>query len=430
METHFNKNLNQPPRGCSKPSKSIYNIPYYNPSASLSNNASYRIIYLPKAGKIDVKAKEAILITSALLLLGFSLFQFYKKWVKHYRDINQGSFTSYYYKYNSGSIMDSPSLTRKDSARVNWKKVGAAISVNARIRAIRTHKQLEEARLNDPLLNDNLKLSSEGKTNASSRRKSASAAKPTKWALVRTIVQHDEEKGTNKNSHQRRRKPDGSFDDIESTGRISQNSTKDPTYTSNKSITSCRDRAMTSNIKPSMNRITLQTSRSRIKSRSLDDNTEDKHFGSYYQPNNGLYNGEIDVFTASNVINKTRTNKKRSSVTITSKSPSNHNGNITLKISSDHENDLDTILTDDRRKSETLSHNSPRTQKTEQDIPDEKCKMHYVQETLTCNSSAERACTVELMEDDSNKDVDKRRRLDAADSWIKLPSVVDASQIV
>ena len=435
MEAHLNGNLNQPPTGCSKQDDGLYNTPYYNPSVALSNNASYRIIYLPKAGKIDVKAKEAILITSALLLLGFSLFQFYKKWVKHYRDINQGSFTSYYYKYNSGSlpVMDSPSLKRKDSARVNWNKLGAAISVNARIRAIKTHRQLEDARLSDPLLAGSLKLSSSGKPNSSFRRKSgpatmksAPANRPTKWGLVRTLVQTDDEKGTNKSVPQRRRNQEGTFDDIDTPSiRISGNSTKDPGYTSNKSIPSCRDRIVTSHVKPLTYRTALQTRRERIKSRSLDDNTEDKHFDRYYQPQNRFNDDESEVFTASNIINKSKGAPKRSSVVNTSNSSSIHNGNITQKVSSCHEDDLDTIVTDYRSKSEVLSHNTPIPN---EDIIDEKCKIHYIEETAI--PSLDRASPVELKEDDSHKDADKRIRLQATDSWIKLPSIMDASQIV
>ena len=70
-------------------------IPFNN-SKSRQND---QILHGEGVTKIDIKVKEVILVSSALLLLAFSLVQFYKKWVKHYRDINQGSFTSYYYHY-------------------------------------------------------------------------------------------------------------------------------------------------------------------------------------------------------------------------------------------------------------------------------------------------------------------------------------------
>ena len=125
-------------------------------------------------------------------MLAFSLVQFYKKWVKHYRDINQGSFTSYYYKYERDSlpVLNSPSLHRSESGKKNWTKLGTAISINARIRAIHARKKLDDANTIDPLIHDNVLSTSFSSSRNNSIRKPI--PRPKKWNLVRTIVQPDD----------------------------------------------------------------------------------------------------------------------------------------------------------------------------------------------------------------------------------------------
>ena len=143
---------------------------------------------------VDIKAKEAILVTLALLLLTFSLVQFYKKWVKHYRDINQGSFNSYYYTVNNQNsipTLSSPGglQSQERDGKKNWNKLGAAITVNARVKALSARQKLEEAKTRDPLIKDSLLTC----TLASSRKSSIRppSATPTKWNLVKTLVQVD-----------------------------------------------------------------------------------------------------------------------------------------------------------------------------------------------------------------------------------------------
>ena len=415
MDTPLNGNLNKHPKSCNSPKDNLYPPSYYNPTISMTNSSSYRIIYLPKAGKVDVKAKEAILITSALLLLGFSLFQFYKKWVKHYRDINQGSFTSYYYKYNAESlpVMESPKINRKDSARMNWKKLGAAVSINARMRAIRTRKQLEDARINDPLIYDNLNLSNRN-SSSSFRRKSTPVPRPQKWALVRSVVVSDDEKGANKSRR---------FQQIPGT---------EPKYTSNKSITSGRGRTA-SRVRTALNRRALITTRDRIKSRSLDDTTVSKPFTNYYQPQDKVYEDENDVFTAPSLRKQSKENTKRSSVVISSKSPSIYNcssSEISFVVQA---NGSDKIVIEDRRKSEPLSNILSPASKTEGHTEDKKCKIHYVQETRPEMSSTEGTSNLESNGETLKKDIDTNMLLKpvkATDTWVKLPNTNDASELV
>ena len=156
-----------------------------------------QILHSEGVTKIDIKVKEVILVSSALLLLAFSLVQFYKKWVKHYRDINQGSFTSYYYKYERDSlpVLNSPSLHRSESGKKNWKKLGTAITINARIRAIHARKKLDDAKMIDPLIHDNVLSTSFSSSRNNSIRKPI--PRPKKWNLVRTIVQPDDKSDIN-----------------------------------------------------------------------------------------------------------------------------------------------------------------------------------------------------------------------------------------
>ena len=413
MDTNQNGNMNQQPKGCNNPKEVIFQPSYYNPPIPLSNNSSYRIIYMPKPGKIDVKAKEAILIASALLLLGFSLFQFYKKWVKHYRDINQGSFTSYYYKYNSGSlpVMNSPTLNRRDSARVNWKKLGAAVSVNARIRAIRARKQLEDARTNDPLLYDNI---SSNKSSSSFRRKSVPVKpRPTKWALVRTIVQPDEEE----NRINRNRK----------------NASAESRYTSNKSIISCRDKVAQSRIKSALNKRSIQAGRERIKSRSLDDTASSKPFQSYIPPQNNFPHDENDVFTPPQLTSQNDVSNKRASVAFSLKSQSIYNGDISQTAYLGQEHDSENIIIEDRRKSEPLSHNISVSLETEEPNTGEKCKIQYIKENVVTNTSTKESYRIESKEETVSKGSYQEKgskMLKTSDSWIKLPSTIDTSELV
>ena len=163
-------------------------IPFNN-SKSRQND---QILQSKGVTKIDIKVKEVILVSSALLLLAFSLVQFYKKWVKHYRDINQGSFTSYYYHYERDSlpVLNSPSLHRTESGKKNWTKLGTAITINARIRAIHARKKLEDAKTIDPLIHDNLLPTSFSSSRNNSIRKPI--PRPKKWSLVKTILQPDD----------------------------------------------------------------------------------------------------------------------------------------------------------------------------------------------------------------------------------------------
>ena len=416
MDTPLNGNLNKHAKSCSNQQDNLYPPSYYNPAISMNNSSSYRIIYLPKAGKVDVKAKEAILITSALLLLGFSLFQFYKKWVKHYRDINQGSFTSYYYKYNAESlpVMESPNISRKDSARMNWKKLGAAVSINARMRAIRARKQLEEARINDPLIYDNLKLSNRN-SSSSIRRKSAPVPRPQKWALIRSAVVSDDEKSSTKSR------------------RFQQIPATEQKYTSSRSVTSARGRVAASRVRKVLDRRAIITTRDRIKSRSLDDTVISKPFVNYYQPQDKAFDDENDVFTAPSLRKENKENGKRSSVVISSKSPSIYNCSSSEISFMVQENGTDRIVIEDRRKSEPLSNILSPASGTKGHPEDEKCKLLYVQETCPDMSSNEGNSNFESSGETLKKDLDTNmpsKPVKATETWVKIPNRTDASELV
>ena len=73
----------------------------------------------------DIKVKEIVLISMALMLLVTSLCLFYKNWKKNYRDINQIPYYSYIYK------VDTPpaTVTRApvNTPIMHWAKAAAAI---------------------------------------------------------------------------------------------------------------------------------------------------------------------------------------------------------------------------------------------------------------------------------------------------------------
>ena len=73
----------------------------------------------------DIKAKEIILVSMALMLLATSLCLFYKNWKKNYRDINQLPYYSYMYKIDSPP----PTVTRPPvkAPIMHWAKAAAAI---------------------------------------------------------------------------------------------------------------------------------------------------------------------------------------------------------------------------------------------------------------------------------------------------------------
>ena len=73
----------------------------------------------------DIKAKEIVLVSMALMLLATSLCLFYKNWKKNYRDINQLPYYSYMYKIESPP----PTVTRAPvkAPIMHWAKAAAAI---------------------------------------------------------------------------------------------------------------------------------------------------------------------------------------------------------------------------------------------------------------------------------------------------------------
>ena len=96
-------------------------------SFTQSNNGS--IVSTPWApgrdSGSDLKAKEVILVTLALLLLITSLCLFYKNWKKNYRDINQLPYYSYMYKCESPPPQVTRVATRTPA--MHWAKAAAAI---------------------------------------------------------------------------------------------------------------------------------------------------------------------------------------------------------------------------------------------------------------------------------------------------------------
>ena len=99
------------------------NIQY---SSYFSNNVSSTTYPQMRISGADIKVKELILVTLALLLLVTSLCLFYKNWKKNYRDINQLPYYSYMYKIETPP----PTVTRVVPARapvMHWAKAAAAI---------------------------------------------------------------------------------------------------------------------------------------------------------------------------------------------------------------------------------------------------------------------------------------------------------------
>ena len=98
------------------------NIQY---SSYFSNNVSSTTYPQMRISGADIKVKELILVTLALLLLVTSLCLFYKNWKKNYRDINQLPYYSYMYKIDTPP----PTVTRVPARPpvMHWAKAAAAI---------------------------------------------------------------------------------------------------------------------------------------------------------------------------------------------------------------------------------------------------------------------------------------------------------------
>ena len=79
-----------------------------------------------KVSGYDIKVKEIILVSMALMLLATSLCLFYKNWKKNYRDINQLPYYSYMYKIESPT----PTVVTRAPVKapiMHWAKAAAAI---------------------------------------------------------------------------------------------------------------------------------------------------------------------------------------------------------------------------------------------------------------------------------------------------------------
>ena len=424
MEGYPPVNSNPSSRACNDVPDNVYSRHYLSPPMGSNNNDSTNaIFYRPRFGKIDVKAKEIILLASALLLLAFSLFQFYKKWVKHYRDINQGSFTSYYYKYESGSLpvlADSPEMHRKNSARKNWNKLGAAVTVKARIRAINARRKLDEAKNQDPLIQDTLfgSTSTSGRKSSSSFRKSS---RPTKWGLVKTIAT---DFSTGENIYPPRGKSGSVCVDIEKPHTGSMNNTFEGNKLSGKID-------LEKNLHPTIHRpvyskwstgsrTTRPPKRARLKSRSLDT-TEDKYC--IISSRNSLYDSMVfdDVLP----IYPPMANRCKNVV----KSPSIHNGDIAKKVFAEQKNS-DQFL-NESKKYNPRSRNIYKSQEIEKGR-DEKVNITYnYPEIPTLTSTEKIVCT--SLKDGNTKTFQSdphHINLPTSDSWLKISSMDDASQIV
>ena len=102
-------------------------------SQHMSYNESIYSTAWPKlrVSGADIKAKEIILVSMALMLLATSLCLFYKNWKKNYRDINQLPYYSYMYKIESPppTVTRAPAVTRGQSKApiMHWAKAAAAI---------------------------------------------------------------------------------------------------------------------------------------------------------------------------------------------------------------------------------------------------------------------------------------------------------------
>ena len=91
---------------------------------------SWQDLY-PVRRKVDVSAKEVILVTLALMLLATSLCLFYKNWKKNYRDINQLPYYSYMYKDESPEppVSGVPLVAAQNKPVMNWAKAAAAVAL-------------------------------------------------------------------------------------------------------------------------------------------------------------------------------------------------------------------------------------------------------------------------------------------------------------
>ena len=423
MENFQPINSNPSSRACNDAADNVYSRHYLNPSIGISNNNSTNtIFYRPRFGKIDVKAKEIILLASALLLLAFSLFQFYKKWVKHYRDINQGSFTSYYYKYEAGPlpVLGSPVLHRQESARKNWNKLGAAISVKARMRAIKTHRKLEEAKSQDPFFRDTLL----GSTSESSIRRSSSVKRkrrPTKWDLVKTIAQDN---NTEDRSNQSRGKSASICVEIESphlgsTTNNFQGNKLSGKFGFENNVLSAIDRPVYSKWSAG-SRATRSPRRARLKSRSLDD-IEDKYC--FTSSRNSLYDSKLfnDVLPIYIPMAKRSTNVV--------KSPSIHNSDIVKKVFAEQK-DSEQFLTESK-KNNPLSHNIYKSQEPEKSR-DEKCNITYNYQEIPSSTTTGKILGTSFKDTNTKNSQSEPQQINfpTSDSWFKISNMDDASQIV
>ena len=77
-----------------------------------------------KVSGYDIKVKEIILVSMALMLLATSLCLFYKNWKKNYRDINQLPYYSYMYKIESPPPVTRPPVK---TPIMHWAKAAASI---------------------------------------------------------------------------------------------------------------------------------------------------------------------------------------------------------------------------------------------------------------------------------------------------------------
>jgi hypothetical protein len=98
----------------------------YSSYLSYNNGSVYSTAWPKlKVSGFDIKVKEIILVSMALLLLATSLCLFYKNWKKNYRDINQLPYYSYMYKVETPP----PTVTRAPvkTPIMHWAKAAAAI---------------------------------------------------------------------------------------------------------------------------------------------------------------------------------------------------------------------------------------------------------------------------------------------------------------
>ena len=95
--------------------------------SSFTQNNNGSTVSNPRDPGADIKAKEVILVTLALLLLITSLCLFYKNWKKNYRDINQLPYYSYMYKCESPPPPPVTIVPPTRAPVMHWAKAAAAI---------------------------------------------------------------------------------------------------------------------------------------------------------------------------------------------------------------------------------------------------------------------------------------------------------------